>query len=140
MSNKGPLIWPALAFLYSPLTSLFSQISSGVLTQHSKNCSPAESCKVRAVSRSCFQNKVQTYTDGVFGYLNRGSLVKRATQSKQMAERSTEGNTVNFFLTTLYTWESTGIFMEGRAKFQTDGTGTKENVESKNKIAMFNMS
>lgn len=50
-----PLIWPALAFLYNPFTSLFSHTSNGVSTNTSKKLSPAFSCNSRALERSYSQ-------------------------------------------------------------------------------------
>ena len=47
-----PFIIPALAFLYSPLTSRSSQTLSGVSTNTSKNGRPASSLSLRARSRS----------------------------------------------------------------------------------------
>jgi len=67
-SSISPLICPALAFLYSPLTSRCSHTSSGVSTQHSMNLSPAESCSWRAMSRSC-NTHTHTHTHDLGLYL-----------------------------------------------------------------------
>lgn len=47
-----PLIFPALAFLYNPLTSLRSHISSEVSTKHSIKTSPSFSWILLATARS----------------------------------------------------------------------------------------
>ncbi len=51
-SPVNPLMIPALAFLYSPLTSLFSHSSSGVLTKISKKGRCRSRWILRAISRS----------------------------------------------------------------------------------------